>query len=234
MLDIHRLLESQPPLRLELWLNYAKAYGTTDSLRHYYEKNARRIITIWGPPVDDYSARIWSGLIRDYYLPRWQHYFASRRSGIPFDFAAWERNWVEQSRGVSSVEPYDNPVEAARQLIHTYRHNTADNTTQAMLGTWSAADVNDTTAHTFVWNLPATYLQRLTGIQLQSLEPSTHLKGVKLALELDGQHIGPVTADANNIFHVTVPAGATGNNICRASITLQSNGAGEAVMLFDE
>lgn len=234
MLDMDRLLESHPTLRLERWLNYAKAYGTTDSLRHYYEKNARRIITIWGPPVDDYSARIWSGLIRDYYLPRWQHYFASRRSGIPFDFAAWERNWVEQSRGVSSVEPYDNPVEAARQLIHTYRHITADNTTQAMLGTWSAADVNDTTAHTFVWNLPATYLQQLTGIQLQSLEPSTHLKGVKLTLELDGQHIGPVTADANNIFHVTVPAEATGNNICRASITLQSNGAGEAVMLFDE
>lgn len=234
MLEMDRLLESHPTLRLERWLDYATAYGTTDSLRHYYEKNARRIITIWGPPVDDYSARIWSGLIRDYYLPRWQHYFAGRRSGIPVDFAAWERNWVEHTQGVSFVEPYDNPVEAARQLIHAYRHITADNTAIHMLGTWSATEMNDTSVHTFVWNLPAAELHRLTSIRLQSLKPSTRLKGIQLTLELDGQHLGPVTADDNNTFHVTIPAEATGNNICRVSITLQSDGAGEALMLFDE
>lgn len=34
--------------------------------------NARRIVTVWGPPVDDYAARIWSGLIGSYYLERWK------------------------------------------------------------------------------------------------------------------------------------------------------------------
>ena len=47
--------------------------------KNYYEKNARRIVTIWGPPVDDYSARIWSSLLRDYYLPRWKNYFEAKQ-----------------------------------------------------------------------------------------------------------------------------------------------------------
>lgn len=60
--------------------------------------NARRIVTVWGPPVDDYAARIWSGLIGSYYLERWKNYYASRTKGIDFNMAAWERNWVENSK----------------------------------------------------------------------------------------------------------------------------------------
>lgn len=60
--------------------------------------NARRIVSVWGPPVDDYAARIWSGLIGSYYLERWKHYYASRTKGIDFNMAAWERNWVENSK----------------------------------------------------------------------------------------------------------------------------------------
>ena len=90
MLGADRLLCSHPNLRLENWLNYARNWGSTQKLKDYYEKNARRIVTIWGPPVDDYSARIWSGLIRDYYLPRWKKYFEIRRTSKDFDMAEWE------------------------------------------------------------------------------------------------------------------------------------------------
>lgn len=48
--------------------------------KNKYEQNARRLVTRWGPPVDDYAAKIWSGLIRDYYLPRWEHFIQSRLS----------------------------------------------------------------------------------------------------------------------------------------------------------
>ena len=234
MLGMDRLLESHPTLRLERWLDFAKAYGTTDSLRHYYEKNARRIVTIWGPPVDDYSARIWSGLIRDYYLPRWQHYFASRRSGEPFDFAAWERDWVENQRGLSAVEPYDDPVAAACQLIDETRQITAQTTDEHTIGTWAADEVSGTDERTFVWNLPATYLKRLRGIQLQPLSPETTLTAGQLTLELDGQAVGPIRADDGNTFRFTVPSHATGNNICRIKITLRGNGAGLATLVLDK
>ena len=118
MLGADRLLCSHPNLRLDKWLNYARSWGSNQEQKDYYEKNARRIVTIWGPPVDDYSARIWSGLLRDYYLPRWKHYFESKRTGIDFDMPTWERTWVEEKRGLSKVTPYDNVLEACIELIN--------------------------------------------------------------------------------------------------------------------
>lgn len=118
MLGADRLLCSHPNLRLDKWLNYARSWGSNQEQKDYYEKNARRIVTIWGPPVDDYSARIWSGLLRDYYLPRWKHYFESKRTGIDFDMPTWERTWVEEKRGLSEVTPYDNVLEACIELIN--------------------------------------------------------------------------------------------------------------------
>ncbi len=233
MLGMDRLLESHPTLRLERWLDFAKAYGTTDSLRHYYEKNARRIVTIWGPPVDDYSARIWSGLIRDYYLPRWQHYFASRRSGEPFDFAAWERDWVENRRGLSLVEPYADPVAAACEWIARTRKITAQTTDERIIGTWTAEELNDATARTFVWNLPAASLKQLAGIRLKTFDPNSTLTAGQLTIELDGQTVGPIEADSGNAFRFAIPSAATGNNICRVKITLRGNGSGCATMLTE-
>ena len=99
-------------------MNYARNWGSTEELKNYYEKNARRIVTIWGPPVDDYSARIWSGLLRDYYLPRWKNYFEAKRSGKTFDFAEWERTWVEEKQGLSEGKPYDNVWKACIELIN--------------------------------------------------------------------------------------------------------------------
>ena len=117
MLGADRLLASHPNLNMEKWLGYARNWGSTPEQKDYYEKNARRIVTVWGPPVDDYSARIWSGLLRDYYLPRWKNYFAAKRTGEPFDMTGWELAWVEEQRGLSKVEPYENVLEACLELI---------------------------------------------------------------------------------------------------------------------
>ena len=117
MLGTDRLLCSHPNMNMEKWLNYARNCGRTPEQKDYYEKNARRIVTVWGPPVDDYSARIWSGLLRDYYLPRWKNYFAAKRTGDNFDMAGWELLWVEEKRGLSEVKPYDNIPEACIDLI---------------------------------------------------------------------------------------------------------------------
>lgn len=112
-----RILCSHPVLRLENWLGYARKHGDTPELKDYYERNARRIVTVWGPPVDDYSARIWSGLIRDYYLPRWQYYFANRHAGTECNFPAWELYWVEQQHGLSEPQPYNNVLSSCLELL---------------------------------------------------------------------------------------------------------------------
>lgn len=115
---IDALLAGHPAYDMQHWIDFARNQGAGDkALADKYEANARRIVTIWGPPVDDYSARIWSGLIRDYYLPRWQHYFAQKKSGTPFDFATWERGWVEQTKGLSAPTPVADKMAYAVQLI---------------------------------------------------------------------------------------------------------------------
>ena len=115
--DLDRVLASHPNLRLENWIGFARAWGTTPELADYYEHNAKRLITIWGPPVDDYSARIWSGLIRDYYLPRWSNWFDAKAEDNDFDFPSWEEDWVMNSKGVSPLEPFEDPVATCLNLI---------------------------------------------------------------------------------------------------------------------
>lgn len=107
-MNIDRLLSEHPTHNLERWLNFARNCGKTKAEADYYEQNARRIVTVWGPPVDDYSARIWSGLIRDYYLPRWMKYFKAQREGKPYTIAQWEIDWVENKKGTSAVKPICN------------------------------------------------------------------------------------------------------------------------------
>ena len=117
MLRMDALLSAYPTSNLQSWIDRARSYGVSDSQADAYESNARRIVTIWGPPVDDYSARIWSGLIRDYYLPRWKFYFNQKKSGEAFDFATWEADWVEKTVGLSKVVAPADKVGEALDLI---------------------------------------------------------------------------------------------------------------------
>lgn len=87
MLGMDALLSTHPYLRLDRWTDFAVNSSSNDQQKIQYRTNAKRIVTIWGPPVDDYSARMWSGLIRTYYLPRWKHYYESRDKGTEFNFA---------------------------------------------------------------------------------------------------------------------------------------------------
>ncbi len=116
-LGMDALLNTHSTLRMDNWIDFAIKNGDSPAAKKLYERNARRLVTIWGPPVDDYSARIWSGLIRDYYVPRWQHYFESRKTNQPFDFATWERDWVENRTGLSPAEPVKDIAKACVELI---------------------------------------------------------------------------------------------------------------------
>ena len=60
---------------------YGRSRGDIDAERDNYERNARQIVTVWGPPINDYSCRVWSGLVRDYYLPRVRMKLEEVRSG---------------------------------------------------------------------------------------------------------------------------------------------------------
>lgn len=229
-LAMDRLLESHPVLRLQYWIDFARSHGNTKELKDYYERNARRLVTIWGPPVDDYSARIWSGLIRDYYLPRWKHYFESKKSGKNFDFAKWEAEWVTAQTGVSPIKPYKDPVDAAIKLIRQTQGISANwmEKDGEIIGTWSPAEVSSTWKEVN-WNIPASKLSTLKGILFQYVRGSHRLDICEVTLIADGKEICKITQNGttgidnrNNFFKLTVPLGTTGNNTCLIRAKIKS------------
>ncbi len=87
--DVDRINSHLTHSTMDKWVGLARDYGDTERLKDYYEMNATRLITTWGPNLNDYANRSLSGLIRTYYTPRWEIYleeaFRSVREGRDFD-----------------------------------------------------------------------------------------------------------------------------------------------------
>ena len=118
LLDADRLLASHPILRLDRWVEKAVGAGCTAQEKERFAIEARRLLTRWtdGPSLADYSARVWSGLIRDFYVPRMRAYFEAMHAGRTFDSQAWEEPFCRR-RDISPVEPFDDPLQAAVRLV---------------------------------------------------------------------------------------------------------------------
>lgn len=105
-------LSCHPLYRLELWEEQAKKMGATDEEKKKYARNARRIVSVWmgphtrlGEPVNDYAARVWSGLVRDYYWPRMKTYFENRINGTSTSILDVENNFVNVAPYLSECTP---------------------------------------------------------------------------------------------------------------------------------
>ena len=113
------------------WLESAKALGSSEAESALFELNARNQVTLWGPDgqIMDYAAKQWSGLVQDYYLPRWSLFFQRLLTGgHPFDERAFRREAVEKigrpftlERKAYPVEPVGDSVEVALKLYKKWR-----------------------------------------------------------------------------------------------------------------
>ncbi len=113
--EVDRLLESHPTNRLQVWLDFARTSGKTTEEKDYYESNAKRLITTWGGAQEDYAARLWSGLIRDYYIPRIRMNLFEEEKNLD----AWEEGWITRP-GLSEIVPFADPVTRAKELVKKY------------------------------------------------------------------------------------------------------------------
>jgi len=121
LLVMDKLLASHPNHNLQRWVDFSRTWGDNIEEKNYYESNAKRLLTTWGgDPVNDYSGRVWSGLIRDYYVPRWQNYHNNSSDQRKSNMRAWEEQWIMTS-GVSEIEPYDNPLIKALEIYTKYK-----------------------------------------------------------------------------------------------------------------
>ena len=128
--DLDRLLNTNKHFMLGTWTEMARAIadeveGTTESDRDWLElNNARTLITTWGDEVNanqgglrDYSYRQWGGMMKDFYLPRWQYFFNNNMASPPEGWFEMERKWALDKSLRYSDKPQGNTKDVIRSVI---------------------------------------------------------------------------------------------------------------------
>lgn len=125
--DQDALVGARREFLLGRWLDEAKAMGQTEAEQALCEKNARTQVTYWGPDdpdtdVHDYANKEWSGLLLDFYLPRWEMFIRelnshlNGRTATEIHYFDFERDWTQQHK-LYPASPSGNPVATARELL---------------------------------------------------------------------------------------------------------------------
>jgi alpha-N-acetylglucosaminidase len=95
--ELDQFLGTRSEFMLGKWIGDARSWAGNSDDPAYFEKDARSLITIWGGHLNDYAGRQWNGLLRDYYLPRWQLLIdaklAELKGAKPVDRKTLEKSW---------------------------------------------------------------------------------------------------------------------------------------------
>ncbi len=132
--NMDTLLNSHTIYRLERWVDMARAWGTTPAEKNYYEQDAKRQITLWGgPSLSEYAAKVWSGLIRGYYMTGWKLWYNAQRNNKPFNMRQWEEKWITTPTRFSH-KTFADPVSQTRLLIKQADNWEPKNVMQTIFG----------------------------------------------------------------------------------------------------
>jgi alpha-N-acetylglucosaminidase len=133
--ELDELLSCNKSFSLGFWLESAKKKAVDENDLKMLEWNARRQITLWSSPeikeFHDYANKQWSGLIRDYYLPRWKIFFNQCVQAIEsekeFDEKSFQNkiilNAIEWSKknDVYEIESGYDPILLAERFVNHYK-----------------------------------------------------------------------------------------------------------------
>ena len=133
--DTDPLLATESAFLVGRWIRDARAIGTTDEDKDYFESNARNLITTWGEEdalLNEYASRAWAGLTETYYAYRWKEFFKDVNASIeakkPFNEKAYhdrickyEGQWWRERLGTFNAEPQGDGIALAKQIADKYR-----------------------------------------------------------------------------------------------------------------
>lgn len=147
ILDIDTLLATNENFRLGHWTQMARDIadeieGTTDADRDWLElDNARTLITTWGDYTSseqgglrDYSYRAWSGMLKDFYYPRWKYWFDHNMTApaggwffhdwewahnLTIDYTLAQKTTTKQTRTYSPT-PEGDTREVVKKILPKY------------------------------------------------------------------------------------------------------------------
>lgn len=122
-----RLLSTRQEFHVNKWIKDARSLGHDDAERDNMERNARLLITTWGPreasekgKLRDYGHREWAGVLGSLYYTRWKKWIDARLNGdtAPIDFYPVDEEWVKQ-RGLYPERPEAECVGTALEILKT-------------------------------------------------------------------------------------------------------------------
>jgi alpha-N-acetylglucosaminidase len=173
LLEMDRLLESHPILRIQRWLDMADAAATDVQEKEIFEKELKRLVSIWsGPSLKDYSARVWSGLIRDYYVPRLDYYFGKAVDGEVADMVEFDGRF--HCGKLSSGSPYQDPLAAACELVKKYSSVDYDDrefnpySPENEAAYWCPQDFAGKSGHRLYFTIPAADFADMKGLRISN------------------------------------------------------------------
>lgn len=129
---IEKLTGTREEFLFGKWIADSRKKASTEEERNLYEWNARAIITTWGGRIlYGYAIKDWSGLYSEYYIPKWEKFFAGMRDelngGKKFNYEnfkneiiSWEDNWITQRADNIQSSPSGDAFESARELWNLY------------------------------------------------------------------------------------------------------------------
>lgn len=241
-LTIDRLLTGHPTLDLREWIRKARAAGEGDEkLADYYETNARRIVTVWGPPVGDYSVRVWAGLVRSYYLGRYRTLWAAEKEGRRPDYNAFDRAWVEGRAPLGEAAPPPSPAQmpaivkeilAVREAV--FAEGAANPKNVKSVGAWTPRDVSGEWREK-AWDVPEADVKAAKLLRFRYTNGAHRLDVESVRIEMDGRRVFEKRLDGfagapsrNNSCRIAVPPDATGNNSCKIIAKIRSTNGGDS------
>jgi alpha-N-acetylglucosaminidase len=235
--QVDRLMEAHPYHRMERWIEFARAHSTDPKLQQAYESNARCIVTYWANGVQNYSCRVWGGLVRDYYREWLIREFDSMKKGTRFDRNQFMLEYVKGT-GTSPFVPCADPLADAKAWLKQAMAeklpvvvNPLTSGNNEVIGQWTPGDT-PADWKTVEWNLSADRLPKLKGVLFSYASGNHRLEIQSVALVADGKvvaedkHFGYAgVPDSLNFYKLAVPAGTTANNGCQIRAVVKG-GAG--------
>ncbi|MCW5941250.1 MAG: alpha-N-acetylglucosaminidase [Fimbriimonadaceae bacterium] len=221
-----RFYASHPLYRLDRWTRMARSWGDLPREGDRYEEDAKRQITVWGGPVlSEYAAKVWSGLLTDYYANRWRAWIEGQWSGTPLDVRRWEEAWITRP-GVKSPTPIPDVVESANAWIAELKQYEAevpgDFSMGAMVGRWTRGQIGESWT-TVEWPLPDSVTTSGDVIVRFQYEEGAHrLEIRRVRLVVDGE---TVAVDEHN--------GRTGTEDVANDFRLRRPEKGKATIVAD-
>jgi alpha-N-acetylglucosaminidase len=116
------LLHTDKFFSLETWKKQSLELSNSPEEKQNNLKNALMLVTYWGQNVrtednlHEYAYKEWSGMMRSFYLPRWEMYFdylsanLQKKETEAIDFFTWERQWVENQM-MNAVQDDHRPLQ---------------------------------------------------------------------------------------------------------------------------